>query len=130
MSHIILVIDFETTGMEPPEAKVREGGWCPLTQDAGAWTVGLPESRLFGVEAMPPEVQAIHHISLDTVRGLPAFDPSSFLESFPVDVFAAHNAEFEAKFLGPLPKPLLCTYKAALRVWPDAPSHSNGVLRY
>ena len=25
---------------------------------------------------------------------------------------------------------MICTYKAALRAWPDAPSHSNGALRY
>lgn len=46
-------------------------------------------------------------------------------------VIAAHNAEFETQWL---PKdgavPLLCTYKSALRVWPEAPGHSNSVLRY
>jgi exodeoxyribonuclease X len=26
--------------------------------------------------------------------------------------------------------PWICTYKAALRVWPDAPRHTNQVLRY
>src|SRR5262245_25865334 len=26
--------------------------------------------------------------------------------------------------------PWLCTYKSALRAWPDAPRHSNSVLRY
>ena len=42
---------------------------------------------------------------------------------------AAHNADFETKFFEPM-LPVICTYKAALRVWPDAPSHSNGALRY
>jgi exodeoxyribonuclease X len=45
------------------------------------------------------------------------------------DAIAAHNAEFETKFFA-APVPLICTYKAALRVWPDAPGHSNGSLRY
>ena len=38
--------------------------------------------------------------------------------------------EFEARFLGEHGLPVICTYKAALRVWPDAPGHSNSVLRY
>lgn len=44
-------------------------------------------------------------------------------------VFAAHNAEFECKFLFPS-IPIICTYKSALRIWPEAPSHSNSALRY
>jgi exodeoxyribonuclease X len=28
------------------------------------------------------------------------------------------------------PAPWICTYKAALHLWPDAPKHSNQVLRY
>lgn len=28
------------------------------------------------------------------------------------------------------PLPWICTYKVALRLWPDAPKHSNQVLRY
>jgi len=47
-------------------------------------------------------------------------------------IYVAHNAAFEMGFLAPwLPDAQwLCTYKAALRVWPEAPSHSNQVLRY
>jgi exodeoxyribonuclease X len=45
----------------------------------------------------------------------------------------AHNADFEGQWyteevLGGIP--LTCTFKASLRVWPDAPSHSNSALRY
>ena len=36
----------------------------------------------------------------------------------------------EAKFLGEHGLPAICTLKAALRVWPQAPGHSNSVLRY
>jgi len=128
---IILVVDTETTGMAPP-AEVCEVGWCPLTKKSEEWEVGLPESRLFGVDAMPPEVRAIHHITAADVAGQPKFMPSGFVESFDFcALFAAHNAAFEDQWLmldGVMP--LLCTYKAALRVWPQAPSHSNGALRY
>ena len=46
-----------------------------------------------------------------------------------IQAIAAHNAEFETKFFAS-PLPVICTYKSALRIWPDAPSHSNGALRY
>jgi exodeoxyribonuclease X len=43
---------------------------------------------------------------------------------------AAHNLEHEAKFWGEPSLPVLCTFKAAMRVWPAAPSFGNGALRY
>ena len=50
-----------------------------------------------------------------------------------VVAYAAHNARFEQKFITPemtFGRPWICTYKCALRAWPDAPSHSNQALRY
>ena len=47
----------------------------------------------------------------------------------PCNAVAVHNSEFESKFFSS-PVPVICTYKAALRIWPNAPSHSNGALRY
>jgi exodeoxyribonuclease X len=47
--------------------------------------------------------------------------------------YVAHKAEFEQAFLGEhLGGEALwvCTWKCALRVWPDALSHSNQSLRY
>ena len=42
------------------------------------------------------------------------------------------TAASERAFLDPLlgKQSWFCTYRAALRVWPDAPVHSNQVLRY
>jgi exodeoxyribonuclease X len=48
-------------------------------------------------------------------------------------IAVAHNANFEREMLakaGITPHRWLCTYKAAVRVWPDCPSHSNECLRY
>ena len=128
---IIRVIDFETTGTEPPEAEVCEVGYCDLAQIGGEWVVETPQTWLCGVKAMPPEVRAVHHISLAEVEGLEPFSAGNMLASGNsyVSAYAAHNAEFEAKFL-PFDLPLICTYKSALRAWPHAPSHSNGALRY
>jgi exodeoxyribonuclease X len=75
----------------------------------------------------------VHHISPEEVAGLIPFDATHFVhKTMALDVFAAHNYAFEAKWIGEALAgiPTLCTYKAALRVWPDAPSHSNGALRY
>lgn len=125
------VIDFETTGMEPP-AQVVEFGHCDLIGEPGNWTVENPVSRLCGgVESIPPEVRAIHHIALADVADCAHFDPAEVIngEGGP-SVFVAHNLDFELKFLGDPLLPTICTLKAAYRVWPDAPGHSNGALRY
>jgi exodeoxyribonuclease X len=132
VEHVIRVIDFETTGMEPP-AEVCEVGVCDLTMgDNGVWEVGRPVAWLCRVDSIPPEVRAVHHITQAQTDVWPAFDAAGLVEtSDHCAVIAAHNAEFEEKWLqvdGLMP--MLCTYKAALRVWPEAPGHSNGVLRY
>jgi exodeoxyribonuclease X len=122
---VIRVIDFETTGIEPP-AEVCEVGICDLHLDEKR--VSIPIAWLCGVKSMPPEVRAVHHIQLAECEGLDPFAAERLLDDGLAAV-AAHNAEFETKFFTPT-RPLICTYKAALRVWPDAPSHSNGALRY
>jgi exodeoxyribonuclease X len=46
---------------------------------------------------------------------------------------AAHRADFEQKFCTPAltrDAEWICTWKCALRLWPDSPSFSNQVLRY
>jgi exodeoxyribonuclease X len=78
---------------------------------------------------MPPEVRAIHHLTLAECQEWDPFDAATIFTGPPCDAIAAHNAGFETKFFVS-PVPVICTYKAALRVWPNAPSHSNGVLRY
>jgi exodeoxyribonuclease X len=50
-----------------------------------------------------------------------------------VDVFAAHSASFERQWVTDEltgGAPWICTYKCALRLWPEAPGHSNQTLRY
>lgn len=122
---IIRVIDFECTGTEPP-AEVCEVGICDL--DLEARVIVDPRSWLCGVKSMPPEVRAVHHIALAECEGKPPFNIGMAVAP-DLAAIAAHNAEFETKFFDS-PLPVICTYKAALRIWPDAPSHSNGALRY
>jgi exodeoxyribonuclease X len=126
---LLRVIDFETTGLER-SAEVVEVGWCDFDteakEDCGSG------SFLCGVSAMPPDTRAVHHIRLEDVAGLPPFNRALFVERAMLDgvsAFVAHMADFEAQFLtGSVP--LVCSYKAALRKWPAAPSHSVFGLLY
>jgi exodeoxyribonuclease X len=120
----IRTIDLETTGLEPP-AEVCDVGLCDYVLDSNS--VAAPVSWLCGVREMPPEARAVHHISMADLDGVMLFDPASI--PLDCDAFAAHNAEFELKWFAP-PLPMICTYKAALRVWPGAPSHGNFALYY
>lgn len=122
---VIRVIDFETTGVEPP-AEVCEVGICDLHLEEKR--IDPPRSWLCGVKSMPPDVRAVHHISLAECEGQAPFDAATMIEDG-LSAICAHNSEFETKFFAPT-LPVICTYKAALRVWPAAPSHSNGALRY
>lgn len=140
---IIRVIDLETTGFTLPEAKVCQVGWYDLVPRAadllGAPYLWTPNSGDFvfcdpGVP-IPPENSAVHHIIDEDVHGMPAFEAvaNRIVAEPGVEILAAHSAKFERQFITDEMtggKPWICTYKAALRLWPDAPSHSNQGLRY
>lgn len=127
---LIRVVDFETSGLEPP-AEVCEVGWTDF--DTASHAIHPPQARLCRVSSMPPDVRAVHHISLaETANELP-WDSDEFTARSQTEfvvAYAAHMAAFEAQWLDYSRIPLICTYKVALRVWPQAPGHSNGCLRY
>ena len=136
---ILRVIDCETTGMEPP-AEVIEIGWQDVLLTEEGAKLGTSGSQLFSaVNGIPPETMAVHHITPAMVDGLP---PCRSLSDYRVgvlspDYIVAHNAEFEGRWWNEDVRridggtiPLVCTLKAALRAWPEAPGHSNSVLRY
>lgn len=74
------------------------------------------------------------------VVGLPNWKPvlRGFIKQARADgvvAFGAHSADFESiwfhpEWWGGEPIPFICSYKSALRAWPDAPGHGNQVLRY
>jgi exodeoxyribonuclease X len=123
---IIRVVDLETTGIEPPQAEVCEVGYCDLHLEERR--IDDPKSWLCSVKAIPPEARAVHHISMAECASFPSFQPTAVVGQ-DIAAVAAHNSEFECRFITPT-VPVICTYKASLRAWPDAPSHSNGALRY
>lgn len=137
---LIRVVDLETCGFEPP-AGICEIGFCDLVRDAEGWHVGLPGNLLVDPGCpIPPETSAVHHITDADVVGAPTFAEAVrsalFEEAWlqaPHVVLVAHNARFERQWLtsevtGEVH--WICTYKSALRIWPEAPAHNNGALRY
>jgi exodeoxyribonuclease X len=128
---IIRCIDFETTGI-PTEADkhaIVEVGICDLEiHDGTAETfVDAPRDMLCNPgRPIPHEAMAVHHIT-DAMVADASGDAASFIGS--ADYFAAHNADYENQFFK-VPGPLICTWKVALRLWSDAPSHSLQFLRY
>lgn len=137
---LVRVIDLETCGFEPP-AGICEIGFCDLVHWDGRWIVGTPSELLVNpVHPIPPETSAVHHIVDADVYGAPTFEDAAQAVLFdeermqaPRVVFVAHNAKFERQWLTPEVTgdvQWICTYKAALRIWPEAPAHNNGTLRY
>lgn len=127
----IRIVDWETDGLDPSDSAIIEVGFTDLSLPERA--IGNPVSWLCGTPyKMTPENRAIHHINPATLIGKPLFDADAFndqAETDGVTCWAAHNADFECRFWTPR-LPIVCTYKSALRAWPDAPGHSNSVLRY
>lgn len=128
----IRVIDFETTGVPEDQVKgVCEIGWTDLSDD---WKFDGPHSMLVNPgHPIPPVTRAIHHISDADVAD--AVSPDVAFQSLmngmePGDAFAAHNAKFERAFFGGGAFPWICTLQCARHLFPDAPGHSNQVLRY
>lgn len=126
---IIRCFDFETTGIpdETDKHAIVEIGRCDVEQrDDGFLWCDCPYDVLCNPgRPIPPEASAVHHIVDADVAD--ATGDVSFIGE--ADYYAAHNADFEKQFWTP-PKPLICTWKVALRLWPEEPSHSLQYLRY
>jgi len=130
------VIDIETTGAGPDAEIVEIGLVDVLLEDEQARLLP-PQARLYRPErGIPPEIISVHHLTPAMLAREPVCSPdeiAAFVRDGAPDVLVAHNCDFERGFIkdvhtGSLP--WICTYKGALRVWPEAPRHSNQVLRY
>jgi exodeoxyribonuclease X len=132
------VVDIETTGLAPP-AEIIEIGRVDVLIEGETVRIEKPKARLYRpLNGIPPETKAVHHI---TEADFEADTPVCTEERLHLaiwsgqkpDALVAHNCEFEELFIPPSVTkdlPWICTQKVALRVWPDAPRHSNQVLRY
>lgn len=132
------VIDIETTGLAPP-AEIIEVGCVDVVVEGSSILIEEPVCRLYRpLNGIPPETMAVHHLTeADFSPDTPPCTDT--LLTFAVrghptpDALVAHNCEFEQRFIPEhVSQPLswICTHKIALRIWPEAPRHSNQVLRY
>jgi len=141
-TRLLRVIDLETTGQSYGDGGVVEIGWQDLkfSKERKTWELsGAPAARLVNPgHPISPSTSAIHHIIDADVAGAPAFHlvtPSILRVQPPQRLIAlvAHRAAFEQRWCLPAltgGTRWICTYKSALRLWPDAPTHSNQGLRY
>lgn len=136
-AHRIRVIDLETAGNGAND--VCEIGWQDVALvEGGRWVLTHERGALFVNPGRPitADTMAIHHILDEQVADAPFWKevaPSVLRPEGGVVAFAAHRAAFEqryctARLTGGLP--WICTWKCALRVWPELPRFSNQMLRY
>lgn len=133
----IRVIDLETSGNGPQD--VCEIGWQDVSPDReGRWQ--LTEER--GARFINPgrsisaDTMAIHHIRDVDVAGAAFWReaaPDILRPDGGVVALAAHRAAFEQRYCTlklTSGAAWICTWKCALRLWPDLPRFSNQLLRY
>ena len=133
----IRVVDLETAGNGPDD--VCEIGWQDVVQgEGGSWRLEGGPGAAFVNPGRPisPDTMAIHHILDRQVAGAPYWKqiaPQVLRPPGGVVALAAHRAAFEQRFCRPAlagGAPWICTWKCALRVWPQLPRFSNQMLRY
>lgn len=141
---IISVVDTET-GDFTPEAEAVEIGVVRINTDSltvlSTYTSLIKTNRPVTYEA-----RAVHHIMDEELAKAPPVSEVACLMTgnglmtgtggYEDDVMSAHNMAFDFPVLTrtfpmiKFPTKLICTYRCALHLWPDAPSHKNQVLRY
>ncbi len=132
------VIDLETTGTQE-SAEIIEFGRVDVVIDATGARVEAPQAWLYRpLRGIPPETMAVHHITEadfgpETPVCTPDYLHAAVWGGPAPDALVAHNCAFERQFITKATTgdiPWICTHKVAMHVWPEAPRHSNQVLRY
>lgn len=135
---VLRVIDLETTGDSFVNGGVVELGWQDVTTDGdGVWQLRDGPGAILIQPGHPisPSTAAIHHIIDEDVADAPSWLDAAppVLQQAGVVALAAHRSAFEQRWCTPRltgRARWICTYKCALRLWPEAPTHSNQGLRY
>ena len=130
------VVDLETTGGDRT-SEIIEVGIVDVVPDGEGWKALPPVTKLFRPRGeISVHAMAVHHLTPDDFApDDPHCDEYALREMFaqPADVMVAHAANFERGFIADTAHgglPWVCTVRSAKAVWPQAPGHSNQVLRY
>jgi exodeoxyribonuclease X len=131
-------IDLETTGLPKDNGEptgIMQVGWCDMR-----FNIIKPPHGFFVDSGVPVEIEAraIHHISDEMVAGeIKPDEATTLLARGEHEYTVAHNIEHEKHYISPgvvaltgEPRQWICTYKTALRIWPEAPGHKLQELRY
>ena len=126
---IIRCLDIETTGLDSLTDAIVEIASVDLRRDGSI--VSTAETLVQPGMAVSPAASAIHHLIDADLKYAPAL--GDVIQRFAgADAYVAHNCLFEKSFLDRHigQAVWVCTYKCALRVWPDLESYSSQALRY
>lgn len=129
-----LVLDTETTGMDPAKDQVIELGYVGTDLERDLFR----DSHLVcPTVPIKPEASAVHHLVDEDLKGAMSLQDAIYqmreetTGCEPPVAYVAHRAPFDRGFLPMLTdKPWLDTLRMAKRYLPDVPSHSNQALRY
>jgi DNA polymerase-3 subunit epsilon len=125
------VVDLETTGGSPIDARITEIGGVKLR---GGERLGTFASLVNPATTVPPFITHLTGIDDQMLAGEPPIEHvlPSLVEFLAGSVFVAHNARFDHSFLNvaleragyaPIPGPPICTARLARRiVWPEVPN--------
>lgn len=123
---MILIIDTETTGREPPEVLelavgvVKEGSWeleGSVLCSRFSSTLGSSYGAL-----------ATHHILDEEVAHLPAFPPGPLYKD--PHYLIGHNIDYDWKAIGSPSCKRICTLTMSRKIWPELDSHTLGAMTY
>lgn len=136
------VVDVETTNLpseteDGPPSGIMEIGWCDMKNHI----IKPPVSHLVDCGLpVAPDARGTHHISDEMVAGEMKPTEACALATAGEHIYVvAHKVDHEKHYIGTglIPndpegaqRPWLCTYKIAMRLWPDSPNHKLMTLRY